>query len=72
MSDSIGTKSIGYMTYNKFNVFMTLLFVIFSIIFALFSDRMNSSISLRTVLIIIGVALFTLITYFWMLHYSYQ
>lgn len=40
MSESqINTKAIGYMTYNKLNVIMTILLVGFSISFAIVGDN---------------------------------
>jgi uncharacterized MnhB-related membrane protein len=68
MSDLFETKSIGYMTYNKFNMFMTLLLVVFCTIFALFSNHINSSITFRTVLSVTAFVFFSLFGYYWMLH----
>lgn len=41
--NKINAKEIGYMSYNKLNLFMTALLLGFSISFALLGDRMNLS-----------------------------
>jgi len=41
--NNIIAKEIGYMSYNKLNVFMTILLLGFSITFAILGDRVNIS-----------------------------
>ena len=41
MSNIINAKEIGYMSYNKLNMFMSALLIGFSISFATFGDRIN-------------------------------
>lgn len=38
---NINAEEIGYMSYNKLNVFMTILLLGFSITFAILGDRVN-------------------------------
>lgn len=43
MEDAIKAKEIGYMFYNKLNMIIATLLIGFSIVFAIFGDRVNIS-----------------------------